>query len=163
MTAKSPIFDETYKNYLAQLAGVDFFSRAKILGITIQEGEALIPLLGKPYRVSSEGVFDPSGQEPDHAVRVVLCRYLLLCPETEPVGEAWVSFKDFKDAAPFVGGFVSNTEKALVRHFSGRLGQLQEACQKLGGHPADLDVSYQMVLRFEALPKIPILFLFNDE
>jgi hypothetical protein len=163
MAIKSPIFEETYKNYLAQVASVDIPSRTKLLGIGLKEGAALIPLLGKTYRVSPLGVFDPSGQEPDHAVRVVLCKYLLLGPEAAPLGEDWVSFKDFKDAAPFAGGFINNTEKALVRYFSGRLDLLKEACQTLSGHPTDLEVSYQLALRFEALPKIPILLLFNDE
>lgn len=163
MTLKSPIFEETYKNYLAQVAGIDMPSRTTILRIGLKEEEAFIPLLGKAYRVSPAGVFDPSGQEPDHAVRVVLCKYLLLCPETEPIGEDWVSYKDFKDAAPFVGGFINNTENALVKHFSGRLDQLNEACQKLKGRPADLEISYQIAVQFEVLPKIPILLLFNDE
>jgi hypothetical protein len=163
MTTKSPIFEETYKNYLAQVAGIDIPSRTKLLGIGLKEGEALIPLFGKIYRVSPLGIYDPSGQEPDHSIRVVLCKYLLLCPKTEPFGEDWVSFKDFKDAAPFVGGFINNTEKALVKHFSGHLDRLKEACQTLGGLPTDLEGSYQLALRFEALPKISILLLFNDE
>ncbi|MFH0787340.1 MAG: DUF3786 domain-containing protein [Pseudomonadota bacterium] len=163
MTVKSPIFEETYKNYLAQLKEIDFGSRKKSLGINIDHSAALIPLFGKTYRVSTEGVFDPAGIEPIHAVSVVLCKYLLLCPHSEPLEKNWVSYKDFKDAAPFVGGFVTNTEKALVRHFSGRLDQLKEACLRLGGRPTDLEVSYQLVLRFEALPKISILLLFNDE
>ena len=163
MTIKSPIFEETYKNYLAQLAGIDFLSRAKTLGITIQDGEALIPFLRTPYRVSPNGVFDPLGKEPLHAVSVVLCRYLLLCPDKAPFGEGWVSYKDFKDAGPFVGGFVNNTEKALVKFFSGRLPQLKEACRILGGHSSDLELSYQVVLQFDILPKIPLLLLFNDK
>jgi len=163
MSLKSPIFEETYKNYLAQVAGIDLSSRAATLGIRLENEKALILLFGKPYRVSPLGVFDPSGQEPDHAVKVALCKYLLLCPETEPIGEEWVSYKDFKAAAPFVGGFINNTEKALVRHFSGSFDRLREAGQSLGGYPADLEVSYQLALRFEALPKIPILLLFNDE
>lgn len=163
MTIKSPVFEETYKNYLARLAGIDFLSRAPILGIGIADGEAHIPLLGKTYRVSSKGVFDPSGQEPAHAVSIVLCRYLLLCPEQEPFGEDWVSYKDFKDAGPFVGGFVNNTEKALVRYFSGRMEDLNRAGHKLGGHLPDMELSYQVVLQFETLPKIPLLLLFNDE
>lgn len=163
MTGKSPIFEETYKNYLAQVAGIDIPSRAKILGIGLKEGEALISLFGKIYRVSTDGVFDPAGMEPIHAVSVVLCKYLLLCPDSEPLEENWFSYKDFKDAAPFVGGFVTNTEKALVRYFSGRLDQLKEACQRLGGQPVDLEGSYQAALRFVALPKISILLLFNDE
>ncbi len=40
---------------------------------------------------------------------------------------------------------------------------LREACQKLGAVPVDLGLSYQIVCRFEVLPKIPILLLFNDE
>ncbi len=163
MTIKAPIFEETTKNYLAQLAGIDFLSRTKTLGIAIQDGEALIPFLGKTYRVSPKGVFDPSGQEPTHAVSVVLCRYLLLCPDTNPVGEEWVSYKDFKDAGPFVGGFVNNTEKALVRYFSGRMEDLKLAGHKLGGRPSDLELSYQVILQFDVLLRIPLLLLFNDE
>lgn len=163
MTIKSPIFEETYKNYLAQLAGIDFLSRAKTLEITIQDGEALIPFLGKTYRVSPNGVIDPSGKEPLHAVSIVLCRYLLLCPEKEPLEEEWVSYKDFKDAGPFVGGFVNNTEKALVRYFSGRIEDLKLAGHRLWGHPSGLELSYQVVLQFDVLPKIPLLLLFNDE
>ena len=163
MTVKSPIFEETTKNYLAQLAGIDFLSRAKSLGIGMADGEALIPLLGKTYRVSLKGVFDPSGKEPTHAVSVVLCKYLLLCPDSTPRGEDWVSYKDFKDAGPFIGGFVNNTEKALVRYFSGRKDGLKLAGHNLGGHPPDLELSYQAVLQFDVLPKIPLLLLFNDK
>jgi Domain of unknown function (DUF3786) len=163
MTAKASIFEETHKNYLARLAGIDFASRADILGIGLKEGEALIPLLGTIYRVSPKGVFDPTGQEPTHAVRVTLCRYLLSAPDTNPANEEWVSYRDFKEAAPFVGGFINNTEKVLMKNFSNRLKELEGACQKLGGRPAGLELAYQLAVRFEVLPRIPILLLFNDE
>jgi hypothetical protein len=163
MTVKVSIFEETYQNYLAQLAGIDLASRAGILGMEIKDGEVFVPLMGKTYRVSPKGVFDPSGKEPLPAVSILLCRYLLLCPEREPQGDNWVTYKDFKDAAPFVGGYISNTEKALVKEFSNRLEELKGACQKLGAGPADLELSYQIVSRFAVLPNIPILLLFNDE
>jgi hypothetical protein len=163
MTVKSSVFEETYQNYLAQLAGIDFASKADILGVEIKEGEALIVLMGKAYRVSPKGVFDPFGKEPLHAVSILLCRYLLLGPEREPQGDNWVTYKDFKDATPFVGGFTSNTGKALVREFSHRLEDLKGACQKLGAGQADLELSYHIVYRFDVLPKIAILLLFNDE
>lgn len=163
MTEKSPIFEETYNNYLAQLAEINLVLTAERMGILMEGDKVEIPFFGRPFRVSSQGVFDPEGHEPIYAVRVVLCRYLLLFPATPPFGEDWVSYKDFKDAAPFVGGFVSNTEKALVKYFSGRLPQLKEACRIMGGRPADLDLSYEVASRFDALPQIPILLLFNDE
>jgi hypothetical protein len=163
MTVKSSIFEETYQNYLAQLAGIDFASKADILGVKIKDGEVLVSLMGRAYRVSPKGVFDPFGKEPLHAVSILLCRYLLLCPEREPQGDNWVTYKDFKDAAPFVGGFTSNTGKALVKEFSHRLEDLKGACQKLGAGQTDLELSYQIVRRFHVLPKIAILLLFNDE
>jgi hypothetical protein len=114
--------------------------------------------------VSANGVRDESGREPLHAVSIVLCRYLILAPSHFPLsGEDWVSYKDFKDAAPFVGGFVNNSERALARHFSGRLDRLREASQALQAGPPGLDLSYQFSARFEALPRVPLLLLFNDE
>jgi hypothetical protein len=160
---KSSIFEETYKNYLAQVGKLDLSLTAEKLGITLVGDEAEIPFFGRLFRLSSRGVFDLDGREPAFAVRVALCRYLLLAPKTTPAGEEWVSYKDFKDAAPFVGGFVTHTEQALVKNFSGRLDYLREACRKLGARPADLDLSYQVTVRFEALPHIPLLLLFNDE
>jgi hypothetical protein len=163
MSEKASIFEETLKNYLDQLSRVDMAARAEVLGVEVEKGRALIPMLGKEFRVSPEGVFDPEGNIPTHAVQVVLCRYLILAPPFPPVGEDWVSYKDFKDAAPFAGGFHTNTERALIKAFSGRLEVLNSACLKIGGRPAGIDLSYQIVSRFDILPCISLLLLFNDE
>jgi len=164
MSGKAPIFEETVRNYLAQVAQIDLAGIAETLAITAEQGEALIPFLGKTYRVSSSGVFDDSGLEPIHAIRIVLCRYLLLAPPALPrQGEDWVSFKDFRDAAPFVSGFVNNSERSIARNFSGRLDQLRQAAGSLGAVPPALELSYQFIGQIQALPQIPLLLLFNDE
>ena len=164
MSTKAPVFEETLRNYLAQVARIDPAGIAETLAISVEQGEAIIPFLGKTYRVSRAGVRDESGAEPIHAVSIVLCRYLILAPQEFPRrGEDWVSYKDFKDAAPFVGGFVNNSERAVARHFSGHLDRLREAAGQLQAGPPGLDLSYQFAARFEALPRVPILLLFNDE
>jgi len=164
MSGKAPIFEETVRNYLAQVALIDLAGISETLGITIEPGGALIPFLGITYRVSSSGVFDDSGLEPIHAIRIVLCRYLLLAPPALPgQGEDWVSYKDFRDAAPFVNGFVNNSERAIARNFSGRLKQLREAAGRLGAVPPAMQLSYQFTGQIQALPQIPLLLLFNDE
>ena len=164
MSGKAPIFEETVRNYLAQVAQIDLAGIAETLAITVEQGEALIPFLGKTYRVSSSGVFDDSDLEPIHAIRIVLCRYLLLAPPALPrQGEDWVSYKDFRDAAPFVNGFVNNSERAIARNFSGRLEKLREAAGRLGAVPPALELSYQFTGQIQALPQIPLLLLFNDE
>lgn len=164
MSSKAPIFEATVRDYLAQVAPIDLAGIAEPLAITVEQGAALIPFLGKTYRVSSSGVIDSTGLEPIHALRVVLCKYLILCPDPVPAdGEDWVSYKDFRDAAPFVTGFVNHSERAIARNFTGRLEPLREAAGRLGAVPPPLLLSYQFAARIQALPRIPLLLLFNDE
>ena len=40
---------------------------------------------------------------------------------------------------------------------------LKLAGHRLEGRPSDLELSYQVVLQFDILPKIPLLLLFNDK
>jgi len=163
MAEKSPVFEKIYKDYLDQVSRIDYKSKAEKLGGRIDGDDVIIPFFGRPYRLSEEGIVDPSGKQPIHSVSVVLCKYLLLCPDRYPDGDDWVSYKDFKDAAPFVGGFVNNTEKTIARNFSGKLDELTKACQKLAGRLPDVDLSYSLSMIFDPLPRIPILLLFNDE
>jgi len=127
------------------------------------EGDSiLVPLFGQRYKISSGGIVGPSGKEPIHSVKVVLCQYLLHKPAAEADGGDWVSYKDLKDASPFVGGFQGNTEKAIAKNFAGRLGALRRACLQLGGKDPGLGWGYQLSMKFDPLPLIPILLLFND-
>jgi hypothetical protein len=164
MSNQAPIFEETVRDYLAQVAQLDLAGIAETLAIMVEKEEAFIPFFGKTYRVSASGVFDASGLEPIHAIRIVLCRYLLLAPPALPrEGEDWVSYKDFRDAAPFVSGFVNNSERAIARNFSGRLEKLRTAARSLGAVPPSLELSYEFTGQIQALPQIPLLILFNDE
>ncbi len=164
MTDPSPAFEKTYRMYLARLAGLDLEARAGLLGCEVDAGEAVVPLLGRPHRVSPRGVTDPAGVQPIHSASVVLCQYLLRGSSAGPPGgPEWVTYKDFRDAAPFVDGFVNNSERAIARIFSGRLDDLERACRALGGEAPDLEVSCQLRMRFGALPRVPVVLLYNDE
>ncbi|MBW2040381.1 MAG: DUF3786 domain-containing protein [Deltaproteobacteria bacterium] len=164
--AKSEVFDRIYLEYLERISSIDFRSIKERLGLSLEKGHLIIPFYGAPYRVSPEGITDDQGKRPSHEISVVLCKYLLMCPEKEPSEAGWityVTYKEFKDAAPFVEGFTNNVEKAISRNFSGKLSLLKDACDAIGGLPAELGVSYDLCVRFEALPKVPVLLLFNDE
>jgi len=73
-----------------------------------------------------------------------------------------VTYKDFRDAGPYVGGFKNTTELPIVKQFSGQTADLGRHCQALGGQPFDTDVSCQLAYRFQALPRVPIFQLFHD-
>jgi hypothetical protein len=158
----SSVFEETYADYLGRIAGLDFTRIAGRLGAEFSGEELIIPFFGNFYRVTKEGLSDDSGKRPDFSVCVVLFKYLLLCPDHDPLEDDWVTFKDFKDAAPFAGAFVNYTEAPLADHFTGNLARLEAAARAINGQRPDTDFPYDLSLQFPVLPRVPVLLLFND-
>jgi len=157
-------FEETYRAYLARIAEVDLEARAGKLGARMMGGAAVIPLLGREHRVSASGIEDPAGGRPIHAVSVVLARYVLSCPEAAPGGgPEWVAYRDFPDAAPFVGGFETNAQRPIARRFRGRTDELREAVRALGGGRCPVEVSASLAAGLRALPRVDLGLVFNDE
>jgi hypothetical protein len=159
---ESKVFEQIYREYLKKVSRIDLNWVKDRLGVNLAEGDIIIPFYGVPHRISAQCITDDQGRRPSHSVSVILCKYLLMCPEIEPTESDWVTYKDFKDAVPFAGGFLNNAEKPIGRMFSGRFSDLKQSCGKLSGCPVDLDIASDLVIRFDALPKIPVLMLFND-
>ncbi len=163
MAEKSKIFEQTYEDYLTQIAELDFNFIAPTLGAKVDGSHILIPFFGAPIRISPHGIADSSGKKPHLSVCVILCKYLLMCPLIEPLGGLWMAFKDFKDAAPLVHAFSNTVTRPIAETFSGRLPDLAESSRQLGGYPPDEEFPYDLSIQFDALPKVPLLLLFNDQ
>lgn len=163
MTEKAPVFERIYHDYLAQVAALDLSGKDEILGIRRSAEGIWIPFFNQEFCVSESGVMNPQGRQPIHAVSVVLCRYLILCPETLPTDETeWVSYRNFKDAAPFAAAFAKNTEAAIAKNFTGQLAALEAASRQLGGVHTDAGLSYDLTMQVYGLPRVPVFLLFND-
>ena len=157
MSEKAAVFGTTYQNYLGELADIDFLSRAERLGAEVA-GEALvIPLYGTPYTISRDGVLNSRGAQANFAISVVLCCYILQCPETVPLAGDWMTYREFRNAGPLVGYFTANTQKIIETAFAGNPAGLVNACQHLGGQPFDDGSSYDISLTFDFLPRSPVL------
>ena len=159
---KSKVYEQTYKDYLKQVAELDLAFLAKNLDVPISGDEIVIPFFNLPYRVSASGIKDPAGNQPHLSLSVILCKYLLMCPMVEPLGGNWTSFKDFKDAAPLVQAFNNTVIRPITETFAGKTAELEKAARYIGcyepGEAYPYDVSYQ----FDVLPKVSGLLLFND-
>ena len=162
MSSKSSIFEKTYGDYLGQVAKIDFDSVAKRLNVKVEEGTFRIPMFGIPYRISSRGITDPSGKRPSFDICVILCKYLLLCPDTYPTADEWVSFRDLKDAGPLTTYFSNDVERAIANEFSGRLDDLKKSSQALGGYVPAIELSYDLAVQLDPLPRVPVLLTYND-
>ncbi|MBL0715531.1 MAG: DUF3786 domain-containing protein [Desulfosarcina sp.] len=162
MTAKATVFEETYRNYLARIADIDLLSRAAMLGADIEGPDLLIRLYGSAYRLTRQGVFKLSGEPVNYALCVVLCCYVLQCPQAAPTLGEWVTYREFKDAGPLVSYFTANTNKIIETSFSDNQFALENACRGLGGVRFDDGASHDLSMMFDFLPRIPVLLRFND-
>ncbi|MDO9265100.1 MAG: DUF3786 domain-containing protein [Desulfosalsimonadaceae bacterium] len=162
---QSDIFEKNYQQYCAQLAEIDFGSIKDRLGITGADGGIAVPFFNEIYLVTKNGITDATGSRANYVVSVILAKYILLCPDKLYHDPDWASFKDFKRNSQFtnVNYFSSDTEKTIEKQFSGRLDALKKACGELGGFPLEMDISYDVSVQFDALPRISMLLLFNDK
>jgi hypothetical protein len=160
---KEHIYEQTYADYLCRIAELDFQFLADKLGIQLDAQDAIIPFFDRTYRISGKGIVDPSGGQPHLSVSVILCKYLLMCPMIEPLGGNWMSYKDFKDAAPLIQAFYNTVTQPIAETFSSRLAELETAGKKIGGYPPAVEYPYDLAMQFDALPKVPMLLLFNDK
>jgi hypothetical protein len=160
---RSPIFEKTYKDYLARIADLNLKKLEGKLGIQVAGNKAIISFFAKPYTVSGAGISGPENQKPHLSTSVILCKYLLMCPESEPKEDNWVSFKDFKDAAPLIHAFATTVTNPVSKLFSGRLSELETAGKKIGGYTPTETFAYDVCIKFDVLPKVPLLLLFNDK
>ncbi len=164
MEKRGPIFERIYKDYMRQIRSISFDRIADQLNLEIKDGALEIPFFHKRYLVGKDEITEVNGTRPIYAECVVLAKYIILCPqEPPPPFREWWTFKDFKDAAPFAGAFNSNVEKAIARNFSSRAEELKRACKALGAEqPQDISLSYEIVMKFKALPTVDVLLVFND-
>ena len=156
------IFKKTYENYLMQIEKIDFNSIKKNLKVEVEKNKIIIPLFGKPYTVSGAGISDSAGKQPMLDICVILCKYILLCPKIPPKEKDWVSFRDLKDSGPLNNYFVNDVELAIATYFSSKLGDIKNAGRILKGYSPEIEVSYDLSMQFNALPKVPVVMLFND-
>jgi len=157
------VFDSLLSDYLAWVARLDRNeNRCTTLGIAWEEGRYRIPFFNREYTITADTITDDTGNVPHHAISVILCQYLLLYRDAALADNSLVTYKDFRDAGPYVGGFKNTTERPITRHFSGDVQGLERNCQKLGGRPFDTDVGCQLAFQMTALPRVPVFLLFHD-
>ena len=159
----SKIFNETFYNYLAQVKKIDLSKRKGILGIQKKDQAFVFDFFNRKIVFSGIDFSDPEGKDVSFAVKVVLCKYILMCPEkVYESSNRLVTFREFSNAGPLFSRFTGNTNKIIETTFSGRLKALKAGCLNLGGKIMDRP-SYDLSVIFQALYRIPVIFNFNDK
>jgi len=160
---RSKVFDETCRQYLAEIRYLDFLAKADVLGLQTSDSKLIIPLYDEIFRLDVDGIICDDGKEISPAVQVMIYKYVLTCPPELPeMDNALITYREFKDAGPLVSFFTNNTKKTLESAFSGNVAGLRKRGQEIGGRLIDSD-SYDLSLEFNAFPRIPVRLNFNDQ
>ena len=157
------IFDQKLNHDFSRVQRIDFFKNAEILGIRQKNGSLIFDFFNRQITFSQDGIYDIEGQPLTDAVKDVLCRYLLMCPD--PICKSsnkLVTLREFSDSGPLFSTFTANTGKIIATTFSGSLKDLISRCLTLGGIIME-NASYDLSVRFKALSRIPIILNFNDK
>lgn len=159
---RSDVFVKTYQEYLRQIREIDFLEKADILGLEKIEDSLKIPLYDSLYWFSQKGLTADEGAEIPVALQVIICKYILTSSLTPVMSENTLQpYRDFKDAAPLISYFNTNTTLRLEKVFAGRVAELEKRCVECGGEKMESSV-YDLSFRFYALPRIPVIVNFND-
>ena len=165
MGRPNTVFDQNYDGYLQEVRNIDFSIIAPILKIRVntETSTADIPFFNTTYRVSRFGVVDDRGKQPDYGICVVLLKYLLMCPRWISTAKDWISYRDFKDSGQTQNtGLSDYASSTISKRYAGNRDRLKSSVAALGGVPPEADYPYDLAAVIPALPRLPILFLFND-
>jgi hypothetical protein len=156
------VFEQTARHYLDEIKNLDFTRIEAFLGVKGEEKSVTVPLFGLPYKATSTGILDHQGNLAPFDRAVIIFKYLLLCPKSLPKEAEWITYRNFKDSGPLTKYFEYEVERAIASFFSGKLEALLAATQRLGGVASPLALPYDHAAVWLALPKIPVMLLFND-
>jgi hypothetical protein len=165
MTESPSAYAKIMKDYRAQLQKKWEQIPIDSLGVERLGNEILVPLFGKKQPVSPQdiGRDNPDNSPYKHMVSVLLVKYLLGTGQPMDAQDSnWVAYREFKDAAPFVEGYANTVERHISGYFGGKLQDLEGACSNLAGQTPSEPYSYDLARWFPALPRVPVLMLFND-
>ncbi len=155
-------YEIVYSELVKRLRAVNLSESVSLVGGYRQDKEWSLDFLERRYVVNHEGIWRPDGKMPDVSTRIVLCHYVLQSGQGEFTGD-WVSYRDFKDSAFFIGYYQVNVDQHIAKSFGGRIKELAKGAGLLGGRPYEELGSGDACYFFQTLPRMPLLLIFFDK
>jgi len=156
-------YEKVARQWAEELAGKDLSGSAARMGLRWDGSGLEIPVLGRHFRVSSEGV-EAAGsevEEPDFMVKIIASCYVLQAGSGELTG-TWTSYRELPGGSFFHSFLEANVENRLAQVFDRNLTALDRCARALGAEPHEGIGTGDRCLRFPALPTVPVLLVFWD-
>jgi hypothetical protein len=154
-------YDAVLAELLVEANQKDAGKNAPALGGTVAEGLAQIPLFGLNITAREDGIYSENGKL-DTVGSILVIRYLLTAGD-EPLRNAWVPYRDFRDGARFASYIKANIEDRLAKAFSGNAGLLRERILAVNGVMYRSESRPDVAAALYPFPKVPLLLIFWDK
>jgi hypothetical protein len=159
---KSPVFEQTYSRYLAEIATLDLAARASVLGATADGDGLIFDLYDTSYRVSGTAIVTADGVPASDTARIIVAQYVLQCPPAVPVEDhGWVPYRSFRNAAPLVSYVQTNGIERIAQRFANHAGLLARRSAAYGAQLVE-NPAFDVSAVFTALPRIRTMLNFNE-
>lgn len=122
-----------------------------------------MPYFNRKIIIRKSIVTTPEGKELNPWEQVFIFNHMAQGGSSSPSGK-WISFQDIPNTIPKMVTMKTDVEEPIVRRFSGKMSELVEAAESLGGvKTEETGGSADQVWLFRPFPNIPVLLNFWDE
>jgi len=158
---KPNVYEKVYQELLPRLASADIAGAASDLGLTLQDGAALVPCFGRDYLVGKNGVTLADGSKAPLNHRIVLAYYIMHGGRGENA-DRFVPYRELPGGQDFARALSQIVEGRAADFFGGKLEQLKSAAAALGAASGEEHAPGDASFVVNALPKLPLLMSFYD-
>lgn len=154
-------YKKNYIYYMDKIKQIDLDQLAPKLGIENNNPRTVL-VYNQKFIITEQGFTNLEGEKPPYEICIILAKYILMCPDKPPTGKNLIPFRGFKDSGPLSAYISNDIEKRINKMFIGKTDALKQAAKKIGGYTPDITAAYDVIICFDAMPKIPVILLFND-
>lgn len=153
-------YDSIYRGLVARLPECDFREAAGRLGLDHSDGSVRLTFLGRPYRITRDGVQCDDGRPTNVNTLSVLLYYLFSTGRGDPEG-SYVLVEALPRMVGMLGAQSRLMTDPLERHFADGYGAFSAAATRLGG-VEEASRAGSHLWKFSVLPKIPVKLAFEE-
>lgn len=156
------VYEKVYQELVLRLGSANLDKHAELLGLDRHNDHVRVPVFGRDYLVSCDGVISADSTDVPMTYRIVLAHYLLYGGSGESSGR-FVPYRDLQGGQDFARNLAITVEDRLAKCFSGKVEKFHRSAKLATGIKAEIETSCDGAYSFEALPHLPLMLVFYDK
>jgi len=160
--ARGTVWEQALASLQPKIQALDFTKVSTTFGANHVAPDTLdILFLDEHYRITKEKIVDAQGREPVPFISILMYNHLC-SPDPPPLSGEWITFSSIPASHAKDKAWAGHVEDIIAKHFEGNVEGLKKACERLGGHPAEIKGNHDAAYSFRFFPHYPALLLFYD-